>query len=379
MLLVVAGGLLLVGKIPISPNNTDFGGISLAEAYQEEGCTGVFTSVPSLTPLILQTDTPTPIPDISLPSPTVTLTAGPTLSLSPTPYPTLVNAEGISIEVTWGDYPAPKYWHGTQIPAPMGLLPREDGQVVILLMGNDRINNNKSGRTDTNMLLILNPETGTASILSIPRDTYVFAPGHSMMRLNSVQGLGGFELTALTYEYNFGIRPDYYVNVSAGDFIDVIDRIGGIWVWVPEPVSDPVFAGGKFSVPAGWVQMDGRTARWYVRTRYMTSDFIRNQRQQEVLRGIFERLMGFYGVSNIGFVYDVYSRSVETDITVEDLAPLIPLGLKMEEDPEMIQRYGLGEDEFIKYTSPAGGEVFLVEPAKARLILMEALSSYGIE
>jgi LCP family protein required for cell wall assembly len=295
-----------------------------------------------------------------------------------TPFPIIYNDEGIPMAVTWGNYPPPQYWHGTQIPPPMGILPRSDGQIIILLMGNDHSSTNKGARTDVNMLLVLNIEEGTATVTSFPRDLYIYAPGHTMMRLNSVQGLGGFELSALTYEYNFGIRPDHYVNVNVENFPKIIDLLGGIDVYVPQPVSDPDFANGKFSVPAGIVHMDGKTARWYVRSRAGTSDFERNIRQQEVLQSIFLRLISRHGVNNAAGVYRLYSDSVLTDLTVEDVIPLAPLGLSLSEDLENVRRYYMGLDHTIPYTSPSGGQTMLLDHDRALVLLVQALSPWPI-
>ncbi|MBN2500281.1 MAG: LCP family protein [Anaerolineales bacterium] len=295
-----------------------------------------------------------------------------------TPYPIIYNDEGLPMAVTWGDYPGPQYWHGTQIPPPMGMLPRADKQIVILLMGNDHTRKNKGARTDVNMLLILNPDSGTATVTSFPRDLYVYAPGHTMMRINSVQGLGGFELSALMYEYNFGIRPDYYVNINLENFVTVIDELGGIDVFVPEPVADPTFVNGKFSVPAGIVHMDGRTARFYVRSRTGTDDFERNARQQEVLKAIFLRLVSRYGFEKASTIYQIYSNSVLTNLELEHLVPLVPLAAQIQEDTNRVRRYAIGEDQTAPYTSPAGGQVMLVEREPTLVLLVQALSPWAI-
>jgi LCP family protein required for cell wall assembly len=290
-----------------------------------------------------------------------------------TPYPVVYNEKGTSIPNTWGAYAGPQTFPSTPIPPPIGLLPKPEGQVSIVLLGNDH--RPKLGtRTDAIMLLTLNPEQGTASIVSFPRDLYVYAPGWSMLKLNTVMPRGNWELLAQTFEYNFGVRPDFYINISMTFFEEVVDSLGGIDVVVTQPLSDPTYAGGRFSVSAGLVHMDGRTARWYVRSRNTSNDILRAERQQEVLKAIFLKLMSRDGVARAPELFARYSRWVATNLTLGDVLPLTPLALKLT-DTTRITRYAIGFDQTTEWRTPIDRAYVLLPDQLAILqIILQAIS-----
>ena len=275
-----------------------------------------------------------------------------------TPYPLIYSPSGETMPVTWGEYPGPEVWPSTPVPPPIGILPKPDDQINVLLLGND----NRPGmgtRTDSIMLLTLNPSSGTASVTSFPRAIYVFAPGRTMYMLNTVQPRGGFDLMALTFEYNFGVRPDFFVNITMSNFINIVDVIGGIDVMVHAPLYDETYASGKYSVEPGIVHMDGRMARWYARSRYTTSDFDRVKRQQEVIKAIFLQLMNTDVISRMPELYDFFAGSVSTNFTVVDLLELIPMAIQLV-DTDRISRHGITQDQLIAWTTPRdGAQVFL--------------------
>lgn len=275
-----------------------------------------------------------------------------------TPYPLIYSSLGASMPVTWGDYPGPEVWPSTAVPPPIGILPKPDDQINILLLGND----NRPGmgtRTDSIMLLTLNPSTGTASVTSFPRAMYVFAPGRTMYMLNTVQPRGGFDLMAMTFEYNFGVRPDYFVNITMSNFIEIIDTIGGLDVEVHVPLYDKTYADGKYSVEPGIVHMDGRMARWYARSRYTTSDFDRVNRQQEVIKAIFLQLMNTDVISRVPELYEYFAGSVATNLPLVKLLEFIPLSIRLL-DTSKISRHGITQDQMIFWLTPRdGAQVYL--------------------
>lgn len=339
--------------------------------------------------------TPTNTPDVPLPTPnpefltatpladTATLEAAPVRIIglpapaglntgSPTPYPVLVNSRNETIPVTWGDYPGPTTWPSLPIPPPLGIIPKPDGQINILLLGND-YRRKLGARTDTILLLTLNPETGTATVTSFPRDLYVYAPGYTMMKINSIQPTGGYELLKTTFEYNFGVRPDYYVNISMDAFVQVIDTLGGIRVYVATPIYDPDFADGKYSYGTGWHHMDGNAARWYARSRSTSSDFARGERQQAVLEAIFRRLLSLDGINRAGELFNLYSRYVYTDIELADILPLAPLATQLA-DTTRVERLAVKPGMVTVSRLPISGAYILIpDRTKILLLMLEVL------
>ena len=228
------------------------------------------------TPTYLPTDYPTPIP-----------------TERPTPEPAQLSPE---ISRTWADYPGPILWPDIEVPPPTGILAHPEGQINILLLGSDQRPNDAGFRTDTIILLTLNPGDGSAHLTSFPRDLYVFIPGWTVQRINTAFAYGGFDTLALTMEYNFGVIPDHYVLINLWSFIDVIDNLGGVDVKVGQTLCDHRDDHGDYCVYQGTEYMDGETALWYVRSRYSTSDFDRGRRQQEVILAIFDKMLSMDGL-----------------------------------------------------------------------------------
>src|SRR5512145_1810740 len=97
-----------------------------------------------------------------------------------------------------------------------------EGIVNLLLLGSDA----RPGggfRTDVMMLVSINRSNASVSVVSFPRDLYVTIPGWMTNRLNTAFGVGGFDLMAATFEYNFGVRPSYYVMTNFDGFKSIID------------------------------------------------------------------------------------------------------------------------------------------------------------
>jgi LCP family protein required for cell wall assembly len=276
---------------------------------------------------------------------------------------------------TWGDYPAPQvYPVYFQIPPPVNKIPQPAGQINILLLGSDLRPNDGGFRTDTIILITLSPE-GEVSLTSFPRDLYVYIPGWMMQRLNTAQGYGGFNSTQLTFEYNFGIRPDYFVLINFDGFRSIINSLGGITVNVAYPFSDSRsgFPDG-YSVSSGMVQMDSDTALWYVRSRYSSSDIDRLRRAQEVLQAIGLKLFSLNGLSRIPELYNAYRSNVDTNLDLESTTRLLP-ALNLLKDPGGIRRYVIGYEQAYDWTDPgSGAQVLIPIPEEIQKVLLLALN-----
>lgn len=189
----------------------------------------------------------------------------------------------------------------------------------ILLLGVDlRADHPEEGiRSDTIMLLRLDPGGAWASLLSIPRDSVATIPGFGQAKINAafqhgyanaeqLYGPGteplaaGAALAADTVEQFLnlpaqGQRIHYVATINFEGFARMIDAVGGIEVDVPVEIVDEAYPTDDFGyttlhIPAGRQQMDGATALKYVRTRHADSDFGRAQRQQQVLQALVAAL-----------------------------------------------------------------------------------------
>jgi LCP family protein required for cell wall assembly len=135
--------------------------------------------------------------------------------------------------------------------------------------------------------------------------------------LTTAYAYGGFDLAQMTFEYNFGVRPDHYVLIGMNAFKDVVDSLNGIDVQVGQTLTDWRDHHGYYTVTAGNVHMDGETALLYSRSRYSTSDLARNRRQQEVLQAIFDKLLSLNAVSRAPELYQAYVQNVTTDFLLK--------------------------------------------------------------
>jgi anionic cell wall polymer biosynthesis LytR-Cps2A-Psr (LCP) family protein len=137
-----------------------------------------------------------------------------------------------------------------QVPPDSGPAPSipPGSRVNLLLLGSDQRPYEGGFRTDTIILVSLDPSKGKANLVSFPRDLYVLIPGWTQQRINTAMGYGGFPLLANTLEYNFGVRPTYYVMVNFFAFEQTIDSLGGIDVNVAEALSDHRDKHGNYNV-----------------------------------------------------------------------------------------------------------------------------------
>jgi LCP family protein required for cell wall assembly len=243
-----------------------------------------------------------------------------------------------------------------------------------LLLGSDQRPFEGGFRTDTIILVSLDPSKGKVSLISFPRDLYVTIPGWTQQRINTAMGYGGFPLLAETLQYNFGVRPTHYVMVNFLAFKQTIDSLGGIDVYAAQPLTDHRDKYGTYTVRAGRNHMDGETALWYARSRYSTSDFDRTRRQQEVILALFERIISLNGIEKASELYEIYVGNVTTNLTWKDISPLLPLAVKLS-NTNHIQRYYIGPAQVIPWITPGGAQVLLPNYDAITAVLWQAL--YG--
>ncbi len=256
--------------------------------------------------------------------------------------------------------------------APVGALQLPPDQVNILLLGSDKRPWDSAFRTDTIMLLTLNPSLGTVSLTSFPRDMYINIPGWGMDRINTAWGKGGFDKLAATFEHNFGVRPDHYVLINFSSFKQIVDSLGGLDVNVGVNVSD-YRNGYYFTVPAGPQTMDADTVLWYVRSRKTSNDFQRSRRQQEVLMAIFQKMLSLNALRRIPEFYAIYKDNFTTDMGLTTLVPLFPLAAQLV-DTSRIHHYFIGPNQVYDWITPGGGMVLVPRQAEVMAVIRKALN-----
>lgn len=254
---------------------------------------------------------------------------------------------------------------------PQPILSQPPGQMNILLLGADARPGQNRFRTDTIILMTINPQVGTVNLTSFPRDLYITLPGEGQNRINTAYFFGRMPLVMKTFQYNFGIRPDHYVIINFSSFKRIIDSLGGLDVVVGEKLSD-YRAGYWVTIRPGLVHMDADTVLWYVRSRKTTNDFARNRRQQEVLLAIFNKLVSMDAIKRAPEFYNLYKKNVKTDLTLADLIPLLPFATKVASDPSRIHNYFVGSGKVQSWITPGGAMVLLPNQAKINKIIRKS-------
>ena len=158
-----------------------------------------------------------------------------------------------------------------------GLTPAQEAELHV---GHD-----VSANSDTMMLVHVSADHNKVTVVSLPRDSWVNIPGHSMNKINAAYGLGGPKLMVQTVEQATGVTIDNYIEVNFLGFVKVIDALGGVDICLPQAVSDP--DSGLF-LTAGKHHVDGITALKYARDRhsFATEDLARIDNQQQLLASL---------------------------------------------------------------------------------------------
>jgi LCP family protein required for cell wall assembly len=303
--------------------------------------------------------TPSPQPS-ETPSPTSDQAVDTGATPAPTFDPKLPN---------WQNYPAPKLTPVTPVPRPLtGLKIPEDVQVALLL-GNDR-NAPFVGRTDTIMLIFYNTRLARASLLSVPPDLFVYIPGYTMQRLQVAYAVGGIRQMQSSMAYNLGVTPQRWALINLDDFARLVDNLGGLDVTVLH--NDPDHCGG---LQAGVRHMGGEQTLCYVRLREGPDEGSRNQRQQEILGLIFQRLLDGEMLLRLPDIYDDFHTTVQTNVSVADLTGSIPLALKLG-DLQRVGFYYFGQDELSRWQIPGkvNSPVFLPNRGEVKKLVQQAIN-----
>ncbi|MEN6410742.1 MAG: LCP family protein [Anaerolineaceae bacterium] len=257
-------------------------------------------------------------------------------------------------------------------------LPAEkDGQTVILILGSDQRPEDGSFRTDVILLMAVNTDNKSVSVVSFPRDLWVSVPNQYEMKINQVFETGGFEAMSGMFQSNFGVTPDYYVMTNFNGFVQFVDSQGGVDVEVGQELTDdcdlPQAVNGDCTVVPGTVHMDGATALWYVRSRYTTSDIDRLRREQEVLYAIAQKMLNLKSVKKLSAAQTALQENVQTNMSVEDALSFFPLATRVLKSPDdSIHRFSITENQATPSWSWDGMWILLPNQDMIREILRQA-------
>ena len=197
---------------------------------------------------------------------------------------------------------------------------KEKEPFSILLLGVDTgaFERTDQGRSDTMMVMTVNPNTEQATIVSIPRDTRTEIIGHGTIdKINHAYAFGGTSMSVNTVQSMFDIPIDYYVEVNMQGLQDIIDAVGGIQLTSPLTFS---FEGYSFTEGSSTL-MDGETALAYARMRYddPDGDSGRQERQRQVIQATIEKVASFSTISNYQDVLSSLENNMQTNLEFDDM------------------------------------------------------------
>ena len=182
----------------------------------------------------------------------------------------------------------------------------------VLLLGVDEREGDR-GRSDTMVVMTVNPEDETTKMVSIPRDTYTEIIGRGMMdKINHAYAFGGIEMSMASVENLLDIPIDYVLQVNMEGFKDIVDAVDGVNVNSP-------MAFDEFS--EGQLHLSGDEALDYVRMRKQDprGDFGRQDRQKQVIQGIMREGVSVSSLVNYKDIFNALGSNVRTNMEFSEM------------------------------------------------------------
>nr|WP_090726379.1 LCP family protein [Paenibacillus sp. PDC88] len=217
---------------------------------------------------------------------------------------------------------------------------KETTPFSVLLLGVDE-RENDIGRSDTMIVLTVNPKKKTMLMFNIPRDTRTEIVGmESMDKINHAYAFGGVNMSIETVEQFLDTTIDYYVKINMEGFSSLIDILGGIEVDNPFHFE---YEGEIFE--KGTIKLDGESALKYSRMRFSDprGDLGRNERQRTILQQVIKNGMQISTVTNLEKILEELQTYVKTDVTFEDMKHFIINYSRNLERLEMVEIKGHGQ------------------------------------
>lgn len=191
----------------------------------------------------------------------------------------------------------------------------------ILLLGVDARQGEKQSRSDTMMLVSIDPELEKVAVISIPRDTKVDVEGSSLDKICTANFVGGPEMAVRSVENLLDIDIDHYVVADFTGFEKIVDTLGGVTVNVKHRMYK---AGEGIDLYPGVQRMDGKDALAFVRYRdYSLGDIDRNSQQQEFVRALFDELMQAGTITKLPVLAMQLNDYVETNWGIGDMVKIV--------------------------------------------------------
>jgi LCP family protein required for cell wall assembly len=285
----------------------------------------------------------------------------PTMTLAPSPSPTAAAPTATPL-------PLPT----TTITDGMALLQRTEN-IVVLGMDHRDNDPDPSWRTDTIMIMALDRPNNRVGVVNVPRDLYVNIPGYGMGKINQTDYIGeeshypggGPALLNRVLTTTLDIPIQHYVRVQMDGLVKLVDALGGVTVTLDCPLyertpDDKSPNGLKdWTLPAGQVHLDGQSAKQFATYRYITSDFGRTRRQQQLVWALRNRALQIDVISRLPALWSALQNMFTTDLSLLDVVKLATLGVNLK--PENVRGVVFSLDALGYDFSPEGASILVVK------------------
>lgn len=296
--------------------------------------------------------------------------------VTPLPGETAIPTKAVQVPVEI--QPTPVQWNGTK-------------RVTVLLLGLDYRDweAGDTPRSDSMILLTVDPLSKTAGMMSVPRDMWTVIPGFDYFKINTAYFLGerfklpggGPELARQTVESFLGVPIDYYAQIDFNTFVEFIDALGGLDMKIKKAIKvDPVGPENTVTLEPGTQTLTGAVALAYARNRYTENDdFDRSERQQEVMMAIRNQVVNLNMlptlVAKSPELYASMSKGIRTNLTLDDIIRLAYLAQSI--PPENIKK-GVIDTHMVNFgKSPDGLDILIPNPEKIHA-LRDSIFATGI-
>lgn len=214
--------------------------------------------------------------------------------------------------------------------------------VLVLGIDNDEERDYLRGRSDTMMLMTINPNTDKTSIVSIPRDTYTEIIGRGTMdKINHAYAFGEASMSMDTVQALFDVPVDYFVSVNMDSMTQIIDAVGGIDV-----TPNVTFEHSGYTFNEGQsTHVNGEQALAYSRMRYddPEGDYGRQARQREIVTGTVQQIASLDSILNYRSVLDSLGNTMETNMSFDDMYDMFRNYRSAAGNIEEVQMSGSGQ------------------------------------
>lgn len=203
------------------------------------------------------------------------------------------------------------------------LIEENENIINILLIGQDRRENQTRQRSDSMVLCTVNLEKKTLVMTSLMRDMYLQIPDwngetYEDNRINICYAIGGMEMLNKCIEMNLGVVVDYNIEVDFSGFEEIVDILGGLDLELTREEAREVGGGAR----SGINHLNGEQTLNYSRLRHIDTEYARTERQRTVLMAIFEKIRGM-NLLELDSLASSFLPLITTDMSNDDIAQCI--------------------------------------------------------